>query len=480
MAAVRNVDGYNVPDGGLGSFLSSNIDEIADNVLAFGRDKGINSMQEIAERMAAKGRGTDSYIVHATEKEIILPKEVGDKNPELVLQIKDAISRDGMDPEAYVVGSEANSINPETGQPEFFKFLKKLVKGLKKAAKVILPVALNFFMPGLGTVASAAIGAGIGGLVQGESLGEAFKSGIKGALVAGAVSGAAGAFKSFGTKQTLAEGFKTGLQGALPASYQGGMNILPKASDFAFRKAGDPMLLGTGQAQNPELKAKILEQQATPSVIRTAGETIAQQEAAKEALKKDLAAKGITATEAQLTEAVASVSGAAKSNLMKNLALGIPAALSLGAAAGAFDPIPAEQIDLTQTLGPTGEGIVDETFKDPTQMVADNPELYRAGVAARPDMVTFEDVLTPSRFSQGIYAPRYAAAGGPMTNKFPRRTGQIQGPGTETSDDIPAMLSDGEFVMTAQAVRGAGNGSREQGFRRMYDIMRAFEGGAVA
>ena len=84
-----------------------------------------------------------------------------------------------------------------------------------------------------------------------------------------------------------------------------------------------------------------------------------------------------------------------------------------------------------------------------------------------------------------------AAAGGPMTmsregqrnmalDQFPRRTGQIQGPGTETSDDIPAMLSDGEFVMTARAVRGAGNGSREQGFKKMYDIMRAFEGGAVA
>ena len=64
--------------------------------------------------------------------------------------------------------------------------------------------------------------------------------------------------------------------------------------------------------------------------------------------------------------------------------------------------------------------------------------------------------------------------------QFPRRTGQIEGPGTETSDDIPAMLSDGEFVMTAKAVKGAGNGSREQGFRKMYDIMRSFEGGAVA
>jgi len=75
--------------------------------------------------------------------------------------------------------------------------------------------------------------------------------------------------------------------------------------------------------------------------------------------------------------------------------------------------------------------------------------------------------------------PQYSAAGGPMES-FPRRTGYIAGPGTETSDDIPAMLSDGEFVMNAKAVRGAGNGSREEGVRNMYQMMRAFEGGAVA
>ena len=61
------------------------------------------------------------------------------------------------------------------------------------------------------------------------------------------------------------------------------------------------------------------------------------------------------------------------------------------------------------------------------------------------------------------------------TSKFPRRTGRISGPGTETSDSIPAMLSDGEFVMNARAVRGAGNGSREAGVRKMYDMMRNFE-----
>jgi hypothetical protein len=74
----------------------------------------------------------------------------------------------------------------------------------------------------------------------------------------------------------------------------------------------------------------------------------------------------------------------------------------------------------------------------------------------------------------------YAAAEGGAINDFPRRSGFINGPGTEKSDSIPAMLSDGEFVMTARAVRGLGDGSREKGVRKMYDMMRMFEGGAVA
>jgi hypothetical protein len=107
--------------------------------------------------------------------------------------------------------------------------------------------------------------------------------------------------------------------------------------------------------------------------------------------------------------------------------------------------------------------------------------IYGVDERGQPVMTPYIEPIMPAQFVGSNQEVQMAAAGGPMTmNNFPRRTGQIQGPGTETSDDIPAMLSDGEFVMTAQAVRGAGNGSREQGFKKMYDIMRAFEGGAVA
>ncbi len=53
--------------------------------------------------------------------------------------------------------------------------------------------------------------------------------------------------------------------------------------------------------------------------------------------------------------------------------------------------------------------------------------------------------------------------------------GEVTGPGTGTSDSVPARLSDGEFVLTAKAVRGAGGGDRNVGAARMYDMMSQLE-----
>ena len=72
--------------------------------------------------------------------------------------------------------------------------------------------------------------------------------------------------------------------------------------------------------------------------------------------------------------------------------------------------------------------------------------------------------------------PVYAATmnqGGVMD--FPEKDGMINGPGNGQSDDIPAMLSDGEFVFTKQAVMAAGNGDREQGTKKMYEMMYSLE-----
>ena len=78
--------------------------------------------------------------------------------------------------------------------------------------------------------------------------------------------------------------------------------------------------------------------------------------------------------------------------------------------------------------------------------------------------VSITDAYTPAGFAKG---------GG--ISDFPEKDGMINGPGDGQSDDIPAMLSDGEFVMTKQAVMAAGNGDRKQGTKAMYDMMNSLE-----
>jgi len=106
------------------------------------------------------------------------------------------------------------------------------------------------------------------------------------------------------------------------------------------------------------------------------------------------------------------------------------------------------------------------------------------------------DVAYASQYGSAAPTYRSLAEGGDVidtesrslddvVSNFPRKVGQIDGPGTEKSDDIPAMLSDGEFVMTAQAVRGLGalNGAnkddkleqRRKGAKMMYEMMDKFE-----
>jgi hypothetical protein len=110
-------------------------------------------------------------------------------------------------------------------------------------------------------------------------------------------------------------------------------------------------------------------------------------------------------------------------------------------AAGAFDPVEQQQIEPFGGL--TGRALMRQ-----------NPG-YRPGVPT--------------------LARGYAAGGEVDPSTFPRRTGAINGPGTGTSDDIPAMLSNGEFVMTEQAVRAAGNGNHDAGVRNMYRMMQGLE-----
>lgn len=97
------------------------------------------------------------------------------------------------------------------------------------------------------------------------------------------------------------------------------------------------------------------------------------------------------------------------------------------------------------------------------------------------------------KFADGgeVFERQYFNMGG-VAELDMRDGGESSGPGTGTSDDIPAMLSDGEYVMTAKATRGAGafdvnqtksgielikggSPSREKGVENMRELMNIFE-----
>ena len=146
---------HTTPGTGLQSFADSSPDyELA--------PVGIASMRKQAQQLADFGRNGDIYVIHAAEGETVIPMGVLDENPKLKKLLFDQMEDLGLDPERYIVGNELNNINPDTGLPEFWGFIKKFWGGVKKVAKkvwkvvkkaapIVLPIAAAAFgIPFLG------------------------------------------------------------------------------------------------------------------------------------------------------------------------------------------------------------------------------------------------------------------------------------------------------------------------------------------
>ena len=70
--------------------------------------------------MSQFGRNGDTMMAHVSPGEAIVPQEILTENPKLAKGLGVAFEDAGLDPSRYVVGSGTNSINPDTGEPEFF------------------------------------------------------------------------------------------------------------------------------------------------------------------------------------------------------------------------------------------------------------------------------------------------------------------------------------------------------------------------
>tara|TARA_R110000796_G_scaffold52463_2_gene123566 strand:+ start:1804 stop:3426 length:1623 start_codon:yes stop_codon:yes gene_type:complete len=188
---------------------------------------GIASIQKQAEKLAEYGRNGDIYIVHAAEGETVIPMEVLNANPQIKALLFNQMTEMGLDPQEFVVGNELNSINPDTGLPEFFfsKIFRKVKRAAKKAfgaakkiAPYAIPIALSVFGGpaflgtafGPGSLGAAALGGGLGSLAGGGSLKDAFK--------AAAVSAGTSALLSGGQSMLGGKSFGQGVSDAFTGS----------------------------------------------------------------------------------------------------------------------------------------------------------------------------------------------------------------------------------------------------------------------
>ncbi len=102
---------------------------------------------------------------------------------------------------------------------------------------------------------------------------------------------------------------------------------------------------------------------------------------------------------------------------------------------------------------------------------ANDPEYMKLDDAGRDALVSRYN-LRDGGMPTGIMRSNKA---GVMERDYRNEGGFVPVGIKEKADDVPAMLSKNEFVMTADAVRGAGNGSIEKGAQKMYDTMKNLE-----
>ena len=624
------LDQVPIPEGGIATFLTAETGSWADDDDDV-PPKGITNVVKIADKLAEYGRNEDEYMVHAAEGETVIPMEVFERNPALKHKLFAEMRFMGIEPERYIVGNELNSINPVTGQPEFF--LKKLFRGLKKAVKAVLPVVAKVFLTtitGNPALASAIVD-GATAVIKGGSL----KDGLKAAAIGGISSFAAGkigaprGWAQSGAKQLASESaISTALEGGNPrdilksAAVSGiaalgtqaisdrffskptgpEPRVIPNEPDTSIFTGGETTAkfddsIFTGEVPSgtvvpqgdatvvpqagPEVVAPTIEVPTTryPTVpdqiyqtigddgipeITTYGRRIQPEVAPTEVAPVDARTSGHVGPQFTLTDSRTPEPGnvgpqfplpdsrtpvdAGPVDALGEVAPAVPQANATLALEDLGAPTIGESFDAIITGGGQGrvQGLVDlfapnvdradvadylkqqgQPFDskavtnfikenrqelgmgalrrygpigagslalaalsaeevDPMDLsnrmtgmdlIRQNPETYRVFDPNRtyiPPRYTVTSSAGSNFQPTPLNQPQTAAQGGEIMY-FPRMDGPIEGPGTETSDDIPAMLSDGEFVFTAKAVRGAGRGSREDGMKNMYNMMRQFE-----
>lgn len=469
--------------------LSDQESEFLSQALERAQLKESAPLSPIVQELAMAGRGDDTELAHLRAGEVVLPPEMlEDEEFESMLEMK--FKELGINPEEAVVGAGIASLNPMTGLEEF-GFFKKIKKALGKVGKVIRKVApIAMLVPGVGTALGGVLG-GIGGLATkipgiGGALGKVgsfISPAIKGLAGLGIpgispiAGGVSGGFGSIGTGLTnLFAGGPFGGAGSTfaggPAAGSGLTGALGVGSPTAT--GGRTGLIGALTGGGGSGGSGGQGGGGLGSLLGLAGAGALAGKLGQLAFEDAKKQRGVPLTPLTTMDA------SGRYNIEAEIArrMGQPA------------PNPVE-------FGLLPQGTLPELSGGQPRPMAYGGGVYGNGLEdLQGGMVSGMMGGGPvMQYAQGGAVQRLQEGGELEPQDFPRRDGPINGAGTETSDDIPAMLSDGEFVMTGRAVRGAGSyeiqnqggiislvpsleEDRNRGMENMYKIMDAFESSA--
>ena len=376
---------------------------------------GLESLENLADaryELAMHGRYGDTTIGHLTPGEMVLPRPIAD-DPVLKRQLFDAFERHELNPYQYQVGHFENSINPLTGAPEF-GFFKKLGKSLKKAAPTIGQI-VGF---AIGGPTGAAIGGGIGG-------------GIKEGNLKGAVKGAAQGL----VMGNVAAGF--GVKGG------GGLSSLnPFKADSMFRSLGEatPGSGGIGGFfQDIGASGRGMLGGTLPAGYEGVG---ASYDALTGLQKVGVGGLGLAA--------LGGLEGGENNASMPG-----PSGLQ-----GGYLQNPLRPAVLPTQYGTQGVGAGSQNYM--------TSGLGSGGMMDPATAAYLRATMSDDEYSKLMF-PEFNE-GGVMDMRAVG--GDIEDPnGSGDEDTVNAILADGEFVMTKQAVAGLGEGDHDAGIARLYAMM---------
>jgi len=505
--------------------------------------------------LMSAGRNEDTTVGHLAEGDVVVPPEVLEANPSIIDELEDTMLNMGVDPRSRIVDTTGElggiaSINPDTGLQEFFikKALSKLNRARKKVTKKLAPIVsvVAPFM-GLPPIVTAGLTAAAGkasGLSTKDALlggalsygGSKLFGGTPGSATSKGGSlftgGGADGIGRFGKVGDFFGKVKSGISGLFGGGGQPESDIIkydPVNQGYVNIQTGMPATASeiaslTSQSDLGRIEDLFKTLTGDDGMTRTqellsAGYTPEQIEQFK-ANGTFNAYVAKARSEGKVVSNRGAVGAIQNALTGEGDGMGMMGKLGIAGLAGLLGKLAYEE-----AKNQKGVPLTPLTTMDPLGRYNIAAEIARQKGEAMPSRVEYG--LTGEGFpalsggrpttSEGtIYqppTPTMAAQGGIMAfakggsvakmneggeteieiniEEFPRKDGQIDGPGTETSDDIPAMLSDGEFVMTAKAVRGAGsfdlqdkngiltltpNGDsgRDSGTRLMYKLMDHF------